>query len=103
MKMPHDIDAFDQFRALRILGYESLRQDGSHIRLPTTIGRLPTLSTKVLCSIFGTLSRPYRFRPLRERRRRRRLVMARRLNSVVLPGSGMAFQDSVFPLRMKVP
>ena len=54
MKMPRDIDASDQFRALRILGYESLRQDCSHIRLTTTIGRLPTLSTKVLCSIFGT-------------------------------------------------
>jgi len=38
MKIPRDIDASDLVRALRILGYESVRQDGSHIRLTTTIG-----------------------------------------------------------------
>ena len=38
MKIPRDIDASDLIRALRILGYESMRQGGSHIRLSTTIG-----------------------------------------------------------------
>ncbi len=38
MKIPRDIDASDLIRALRILGYESVRQSGSHIRLTTTMG-----------------------------------------------------------------
>ena len=37
MKVPRDIDADELVRALRILGYESVRQDGSHIRLTTTV------------------------------------------------------------------
>ena len=36
MKIPRDINASDLIRALRKLGYESVRQDGSHIRLTTT-------------------------------------------------------------------
>lgn len=38
MKIPRDIGASDLIRALRILGYERVRQDGSHIRLTTTVG-----------------------------------------------------------------
>jgi predicted RNA binding protein YcfA (HicA-like mRNA interferase family) len=38
MKIPRDIDASDLIRALGILGYESVRQSGSHIRLTTTMG-----------------------------------------------------------------
>jgi predicted RNA binding protein YcfA (HicA-like mRNA interferase family) len=38
MKIPRDIDASDLVHALRILGYESVRQSGSHIRLTTTMG-----------------------------------------------------------------
>jgi len=38
MKIPRDIDASDLVRALRILGYESVRQSGSHIRLTTPMG-----------------------------------------------------------------
>ena len=38
MKIPRDIAAFQLIRALRVLGYESVRQDGSHIRLTTTLG-----------------------------------------------------------------
>ena len=38
MKIPCDIDASDLIRALGILGYESVRQSGSHIRLTTTMG-----------------------------------------------------------------
>lgn len=37
MKIPRDIAAADLVRALRALGYESVRQDGSHIRLTTTL------------------------------------------------------------------
>ena len=38
MKIPRDIGASGLIRALRMLGYESVRQDGSHIRLTTTLG-----------------------------------------------------------------
>ncbi len=38
MKIPRDIGASDLIRALRILGYERVRQDGSHIRLTSTVG-----------------------------------------------------------------
>lgn len=37
MKIPRDIDASELVRALRVLGYESVRQDGFHIRLTTTL------------------------------------------------------------------
>ena len=37
MKIPRDITASDLIRALRVLGYETVRQDGSHIRLTTTM------------------------------------------------------------------
>jgi predicted RNA binding protein YcfA (HicA-like mRNA interferase family) len=35
MKTPRDISAPELIRALRILGYQQTRQDGSHIRLTT--------------------------------------------------------------------
>lgn len=38
MKVPRDITAAQLIRSLRVLGYESVRQDGSHIRLTTTLG-----------------------------------------------------------------
>ena len=38
MKIPRDITAADLIRALRVLGYERTRQDGSQIRLTTTVG-----------------------------------------------------------------
>ena len=38
MRIPRDISASDLVRALRVLGYEHTRQDGSHIRLTTSIG-----------------------------------------------------------------
>lgn len=38
MKIPRDIHAADLIRALKSLGYETTRQDGSHIRLTTTQG-----------------------------------------------------------------
>jgi predicted RNA binding protein YcfA (HicA-like mRNA interferase family) len=38
VRIPRDIGASDLIRALRILGYERVRQDGSHIRLTTTVG-----------------------------------------------------------------
>jgi len=33
MKIPRDANASDPVRALRVLGYEAVRQEGSHIRL----------------------------------------------------------------------
>lgn len=38
MKIPRDVDASQLVRGLRGLGYESLRQQGSHIRLRTSVG-----------------------------------------------------------------
>jgi predicted RNA binding protein YcfA (HicA-like mRNA interferase family) len=38
MKIPRDINAPELVRALRVLGYEPVRQGGSHIRLTTTVG-----------------------------------------------------------------
>ncbi|MEO8616727.1 MAG: type II toxin-antitoxin system HicA family toxin [Luteolibacter sp.] len=37
MKIPRDLNAPELVRALRALGYESVRQEGSHIRLTTTV------------------------------------------------------------------
>ena len=38
MKTPRDVSGADLAKALRALGYERVRQDGSHIRLTTTTG-----------------------------------------------------------------
>jgi predicted RNA binding protein YcfA (HicA-like mRNA interferase family) len=38
VKIPRDISASDLIRVLRVLGYERTRQEGSHIRLTTTVG-----------------------------------------------------------------
>ena len=38
MKIPRNINGSDLVRALRVLGYERVRQDGSHIRLTTSVG-----------------------------------------------------------------
>ena len=38
MRIPRDIGAAELVRALRGLGYERVRQEGSHIRLTTTMG-----------------------------------------------------------------
>jgi len=38
LKIPRNINGSDLVRALRILGYERVRQDGSHIRLTTATG-----------------------------------------------------------------
>jgi predicted RNA binding protein YcfA (HicA-like mRNA interferase family) len=37
LKIPRNISGSDLVRALRILGYESVRQEGSHIRLTTNV------------------------------------------------------------------
>jgi len=37
VKIPRDVSGPDLVRALRVLGYERVRQDGSHIRLSTTV------------------------------------------------------------------
>ncbi len=38
MRIPRDVDASELIRALRVLGYGTVRQEGSHIRLTTTLG-----------------------------------------------------------------
>jgi len=38
MKIPRDVDASEVIRALRVLGYGTVRQEGSHIRLTTSLG-----------------------------------------------------------------
>lgn len=37
MKVPRDVNGANLARALRVLGYERVRQDGSHIRLSTSV------------------------------------------------------------------
>jgi len=37
LKIPRNINGSDLVRALRVLGYECVRQDGSHIRLTTSV------------------------------------------------------------------
>ena len=37
MRTPRDVYGTDLARALRVLGYERVRQDGSHLRLTTEI------------------------------------------------------------------
>jgi predicted RNA binding protein YcfA (HicA-like mRNA interferase family) len=37
LKTPRQVDGFNLARALRALGYEQVRQDGSHIRLTTEV------------------------------------------------------------------
>ena len=38
MKIPRDLSGSDLVKALRNLGYERVRQDGSHVRLTTLRG-----------------------------------------------------------------
>ena len=38
MKIPRDLSGHELAKALRVLGYERVRQDGSHIRLTTERG-----------------------------------------------------------------
>lgn len=37
MRIPRQVSGADLARALRVLGYERIRQDGSHIRLSTEL------------------------------------------------------------------
>ena len=37
MKTPRDVSGPDLVKALRVLGYERIRQEGSHIRLSTQL------------------------------------------------------------------
>ena len=38
MKTPRNVSGPELLKALRVLGYERIRQDGSHIRLTTQLG-----------------------------------------------------------------
>jgi predicted RNA binding protein YcfA (HicA-like mRNA interferase family) len=37
VKTPHNVSGPDLIKALRMLGYERIRQDGSHIRMTTRV------------------------------------------------------------------
>ncbi len=37
MKIPRDVHASELIKSLRVLGYQFVRQDGSHIRLTTQL------------------------------------------------------------------
>jgi len=37
LKIPRNIDGSQLVRALRVIGYEKVRQDGSHIRLTSSV------------------------------------------------------------------
>ena len=37
MKIPRNLNGPDLVRALRVLGYERVRQEGSHVRLTTSV------------------------------------------------------------------
>lgn len=37
MKIPRDLSGADLARALRVLGYQQVRQEGSHLRLTTQV------------------------------------------------------------------
>ena len=40
MKLPRDVNGSELVRAMRVLGYETVRQSGSHIRLTTEVNGL---------------------------------------------------------------
>ena len=44
MKIPRDLNAPELVRALQAPGYEAVRQEGSHIRLTTTVGGIHHLT-----------------------------------------------------------
>ena len=37
MKIPRDLNGFALAKALRVLGYQTMRQEGSHLRLTTQV------------------------------------------------------------------
>lgn len=37
MRLPRDVSGSDLVKALKVLGYERVRQDGSHVRLTTQV------------------------------------------------------------------
>ena len=37
MRLPRDVSGPDLVKALKVLGYERVRQDGSHVRLTTQV------------------------------------------------------------------
>lgn len=60
MKLPRDLSGPELVKALRTLGYERVRQDGSHIRLTTQQGgqhhvTVPNHSPLKLGTLTGTL------------------------------------------------
>jgi len=61
--MPRQVDGAELTRALRVLGYEQVRQDGSHIRLTTQVNgthhiTVPNHRTLKLGTLLGGVLKP---------------------------------------------
>ena len=63
MKIPRDVSGQDLAKALRVLGYERTRQDGSHIRLSTSVNgthhvTIPNHSPLKIGTLLGGVLKP---------------------------------------------
>jgi predicted RNA binding protein YcfA (HicA-like mRNA interferase family) len=63
LKIPRNIRGPDLIRALRLLGYERVRQDGSHIRLTTSVNgthhvTVPSHSPLKTATLLGGVLKP---------------------------------------------
>ncbi len=57
MRLPRDVSGEELVRALRVLGYETTRQSGSHVRLTTQEGKEQHVTIPVHDPLrLGTLS-----------------------------------------------
>jgi len=63
VKIPRDVSGQDLAKALRVLGYERTRQDGSHIRLSTSVNgthhvTIPNHSPLKIGTLLGGVLKP---------------------------------------------
>ena len=63
MRVPRDLTGADISRALRVLGYEKVRQEGSHIRLTTMLNgvhhiTVPNHSPLKIGTLLGGVLKP---------------------------------------------
>ena len=63
MRIPRDLTGADISKALRVLGYEQVRQGGSHIRLTTTVNgvhhlTVPNHSPLKIGTLLGGVLKP---------------------------------------------
>lgn len=63
MKIPRDVNGAELVRALRVLGYERVRTEGSHIRLTTLLNgehhvTVPNHKTLKMGTLLGGVLKP---------------------------------------------